>query len=72
MRDLVDDYKSYCNDMDLFDRSKNLMRMVPCGESWELNRKYGIYFHSSDRGYMDHNFVGIYANKAVQRDLGNR
>ncbi len=65
MRDLVDDYKSYCNDMGLFDRSKNLMRMVPCGESWELNRKYGIYFYPSDRGYTDHEFVGIYANKAV-------
>lgn len=63
---LVDDYVEYCNDANLFDQSKFLMRILPCGESVEINKKYGIYFHPSDRGYTRHSFIGIYANKTVQ------
>jgi len=66
MRSLVDDYVEYCNDTGLFDQSKCLMRIVPCGDSVDLNKKYGMYFHPSDRGYTKHSYVGIYANKAVQ------
>ena len=39
--------------------------MVPCGSSSEINKKYGIYFQPSDRGYSPHRFVGIYSNKTV-------
>lgn len=59
MRALIDDYIEYCNDVGLFDQSQFLMRVVPCGQSLELNRKYGIYFHPSDRGYTRHKYVGI-------------
>lgn len=65
MRDLVDDYVEYCNDTELFDQSKQLMRIVPCGASLEINKKYGIYFHPADRGYTKHRFVGIYKDKTV-------
>lgn len=70
MSALVDDYIEYCNDANLFDQSKFLLRIVPCGESVEINKKYGIYFHPSDRGYTKHSFVGIYANKAVRSIWG--
>ncbi len=66
MSALVQDYIEYCNDTELFDQSKVLMRVVPCGESIKLNIKYGIYFQRSDRGYTSHAFVGIYAEKAVR------
>ena len=66
MSALVDDYVEYCNDVNLFDQSRFLLRIVPCGESVAINKKYGIYFHSSDRGYTQHAFIGIYANKTVQ------
>ncbi len=66
MRDLVKDYEEYCNDANLFDQSKFLMRIVPSGNSWKINRQYGIYFHPSDRGYTRHQFVGIYKEKTVQ------
>ncbi len=65
MRDLVEDYVAYCNEAKLFDQSPFLMRIVPCGQSGELNRKYGIYFAPSDRGYTPHQFVGIYRDKNV-------
>lgn len=66
MRDLVDDYEEYCNDTGLFDQSKYFMRIVPCGQSLEINKRHGIYFHPSDRGYTKHRFLGIYKDKTVQ------
>ena len=66
MRDLVEDYVEYCNDMNLFDHSQYLMRIVPCGESFEINKRHGIYFHPSDRGYTRHQFVGLYTKKIVR------
>lgn len=66
MRDLVDDYEEYCNDTGLFDQSKYFMRIVPCGESLEINKRHGIYFHPSNRGYTKHRFLGIYKEKTVQ------
>ena len=65
MCDLVQDYEAYCNDMELFNQSRFSMRVVPCGRSWEISLKYGIYFAPSDRGYTKHQFVGLYRNKAV-------
>lgn len=66
MSSLAEDYIEYCTDANLFDQSKYLLRIVPCGESVEINKRYGIYFHPSDRGYTKHSYVGIYANKVVQ------
>ncbi len=66
MSALTEDYIQYCNDTNLFDQSKYLLRIVPCGESIAINKQFGIYFHPSDRGYTKHSFVGIYADKAVQ------
>ncbi len=66
MRSIVDDFHDYCNDTGLFDRSMSLLRVVPCGQSWELNNQYGIYFHPSDRGYTRHAYVGVYHDKAVR------
>lgn len=65
MQSLMEDYVEYCNEKDLFDQSHNLMRIVPCGQSFDINRQYGIYFQPSDRGYTKHSYVGIYRNKTV-------
>jgi hypothetical protein len=66
MRALVEDYIDYCAEMDLLNDSKYLMRIVPCGNSWRLNLKHGMYFQPSERGYRQHAFVGIYKDKAVR------
>jgi hypothetical protein len=66
MTNLVRDYEEYCWDAGLVDRSRYLLRIVPCGNSLEINLRHGIYFHPSDRGYSTHGFTGIYRNKRVQ------
>ena len=67
--ELADDYIEYCNDTGLFDQSRDLMRIVPCGESVEINQMHQVYFQPSDRGYTNHAFVGIYNQKAVRAVL---
>jgi hypothetical protein len=67
--ELADDYIEYCNDTGLFDQSRELMRIVPCGQSVKINQIHGIYFQPSDRGYTNHAFVGIYNQKAVRAIL---
>lgn len=63
---IIEDYLQYCNDTDLFNQARYLMRVLPCGVSLDLNAKYGVYYHPSDRGYTDHRYLGVYANKSVQ------
>ena len=67
--DIARDYVEYCNDTGLFDQSAELMRIVPCGQSAEINQMYQIYFQPSDRGYTNHAFVGIYEKKSVHAIL---
>ncbi|MBI3580639.1 MAG: hypothetical protein HY098_00910 [Nitrospinae bacterium] len=59
---MIEDYIEYCNDAKLNDQSQYLMRVVPCGQSYELNKKYGIYFQPQDRGYTQHSYIGIYTS----------
>ena len=66
IRTIVTDYEDYCRHEGILDDSHELMRIVPCGHSFELNRKYGIYYHPLDRGYTQHAYVGVYAGKAVR------
>lgn len=63
---IVEDYWQYCNDTELFDQARYLMRVLPCGVSLKLNAKYGVYYHGSDRGYTNHKYLGVYANKSVR------
>lgn len=66
---VIEDYVAYCNDAGLFDQSKYLLKIVTCNQSLALNKKFGIYYHPSDRGYSKHRFIGIYAHKEVQAIL---
>jgi len=66
---LAEDYIDYCNDTGLFDQSRELMRIVPCGKSAGINQSHGIYFQPSDRGYTSHAFIGIYNQKSVRAIL---
>lgn len=69
IKSVIDDYVEYCNDTKLFDQSKNLLRVVPCNNSLKINKKHGIYYHPSDRGYTKHKYIGMYSNKEVHNIL---
>jgi hypothetical protein len=63
---IVEDYKAYCRETDLIDEEDCLMRIVPTGTSFDLNKKHAMYFHPSDRGYSPHAYIGFYKDKAVR------
>jgi hypothetical protein len=62
---IAEDYKAYCRDTGLMDEAGFLMRIVPTGASFDLNKKHGIYFQPFDRGYSQHAYIGFYRWKAV-------
>lgn len=60
---LSKDFYYYCTSMNLI---KNILRIVPCNKSFELNKKYRLYFQPESRGYSNHQFTGIYITKEVK------
>ena len=64
--EIAEDYKAYCRDMGLMDNINAIMRVVPTGDSFDLNKAYSIYFQPSDRGYASHTYIGMYRDKAVR------
>lgn len=64
--EIIEDYKAYCNENGLISQDKYLMRVVPTGSSFELNRKYSVYYHPGYRGYTNHTYLGFYKWKEVR------
>jgi hypothetical protein len=60
---LSKDFYYYCTSMNLI---KNILRIIPCNKSFELNKKYRLYFQPKSRGYSNHQFTGIYTAKEVK------
>ena len=60
---LSKDFYYYCTSMNLI---KNILRIVPCNKSFELNKKYRLYFQPESRGYSNHQFTGLYTAKEVK------
>ena len=60
---LSKDFYYYCTSMNLI---KNILRIIPCNKSFELNKKYRLYFQPEFRGYSNHQFTGIYTAKEVK------
>lgn len=66
LHNIIDDYEEYCNQSGLIKETEFKMRIVPCGDSFELNKKYNLYFCHKDRSYSDHRYIGIYKEKSVK------
>jgi hypothetical protein len=63
---IVEDYRAYCRDEELISEAEYLMRIVPTGDSFDLNRQHAMYFDPADRGYSQHAFIGLYKSKSVR------
>ena len=66
---LVDGYREYCDELDLFERSRVMLRIVPCGRVLDIAKRFGVYFQPSERAYEPRSLVGLYADKRVQAVL---
>jgi hypothetical protein len=63
---VIKDYAAYCSEMDLLPDRRKWLRIVPCGDTFELNEKWHVYYQPTSRGYSAHEYIGIYNLKAVR------
>jgi hypothetical protein len=63
---VIEDYAAYCTDMDLLPDRRKWLRIVPCGTTFDLNKRWNVYYQPTDRGYSAHEYIGIYNQKAVR------
>lgn len=66
MQDLIDDYESFCDNENVLNKKDVRMRYVPCGDTFDLNLQYNLYYMPEDRGYRSHKYLGIYKNKCIR------
>lgn len=64
--EIIDDFESYCLHDRLITDEEARMRVVTCGWTLQENFQFNLYYDPADRGYSDHNFLGIYSDKAVR------
>lgn len=68
MHNIVEDYLDYCNNDGLIpvDYSWKYMKMQLVKDTIEFNIKEGIYYHGANRGFMPHDYIGLYDNKSIR------
>lgn len=66
LKHVVEDFRSYCSDMELLPDNRRWLRIVPCGKSKELNKKWNLYYQPTYRSYRSHEYIGIYYDKSVR------
>jgi hypothetical protein len=66
MRALVDDYESFCSEMELLPFDKYLVFVPPCGVSFGDNLEFKLYYCPTTWTRRKTRYLGVYANKAVR------
>lgn len=65
LNDIISDFEEYCfHDGLMIDDS--IMKAVTCGWTIGENFKYNLYYAPRSRGYSDHAYLGVYAQKSIQ------
>ncbi len=65
LQNILNDYEDYCYNDNLINNNESRIRLVTCGASGDENLKFDIYFAPSERGYSEHNYIGLYSNKRI-------
>ena len=66
LKNIVEDFKRYCSEMNLLPDRRKWLSIVPCSETYDLNEKWALYYKPTDRGYEPVDYLGIYTQKAVR------
>ena len=67
---LVVDYESFCSDLGLLPRDHYLLFVPPCGQSFEANERFRLYYCPATWSRRKAKYLGIYAQKTV-RGIGH-
>jgi hypothetical protein len=63
---IVDDFEDYLSGEDLLETRNQKLPIIPCGTSFEENKRFGVYYEPAKRRTKSpYRFIGIYKNKSV-------
>jgi hypothetical protein len=63
---LVDDYEAFCSDMNLLPRDQYTLFVPPCGQSFEDNQEFRLYYCPATWTRRNAKYLGIYKEKRVR------
>jgi hypothetical protein len=66
MHALVNDYESFCSDMELLPKDQYTIFAPPCRLSLSENCRYRLYYCPDDRSIRRARYLGVYANKSIR------
>ena len=65
MHELVADYEAFCSSENLLDTDRHFLFVPPCGQSFDINFEYQLYFCPISRNLRNTKFLGLYRNRNV-------
>jgi hypothetical protein len=63
---LVNDYEAFCSYMELLPRDKYTVFVPPCGQSFDENKAFRLYYFPVTWTRRNARYLGIYKDKCVQ------
>lgn len=66
MKDILQDYAEYCYTDKLIPDSWKRMRMQLAGTTLSINKKLNLYYDDVNRGFSEHEYLGLYNQKSVR------
>jgi hypothetical protein len=63
---LVEDFEDFCSGSDLLPRDRCTLFVPPCGQSFEDNKAYRLYYCPAAWSRRNARYLGIYNKKSVQ------
>ena len=66
IKDIIEDYKSYCLEENLIPDSDKWMRAIAAGTTLQDNLELNLYYDDASRGYSEHGYIGLYNQKAIK------
>lgn len=66
LADIIADYREYLRGEDLLDARDDWILVVPCGQSYEDNKRFALYFDAAHRpARRGARYLGVYKNRTV-------
>lgn len=66
LKEVVSDYQAFCFEFGLIPVEHRIMRVVPTGNSFDINMAYGVYYDAAHHGYSPHKYIGFYKDKSIR------
>ena len=66
LKDILQDYSEYCYSDGLIPDAWKRMRVQLAGTTLEINKKLNLYYDDANKGFSEHEYLGLYNQKSVR------